>query len=63
MIGGGGCTSNQQASGNSNAPTIEASETYFVMPNTATNKMTIANIGAGVKYKKAPTKLATALPP
>src|SRR5438105_339416 len=62
-IGKGGCKSNQTPSGKVAAPTIEPMEIWRVQATVTTNTTATAATAHGVRHKKAPTKLATALPP
>src|ERR1035438_751168 len=59
----GGCSITHPASGGLPAATTEPMEMCRVAATTITNNTSVAASGTGVKYKNAPTKLATALPP
>src|ERR1051326_925239 len=59
----GGCRISQTASGNVPAPMMEPSEIWRVTATTMTNRTATASSGIGVRYRNAPVKLATALPP
>src|SRR5436309_915890 len=58
-----GFRSSHTPRGKTTAPMIEPMEMCFVQATVATKTGTTARIAQGVRYRNAPTKVATALPP
>src|ERR1039457_2338121 len=61
--GPGACVTSQTDNGRVAAPTMEPMEICRVQITTTTNIILSTATAHGVRHRKAPTKLATALPP